>query len=114
MSWILKPQALKRGTQIAYVPTHAAGIGIQHPDVEFGFVSSLKGDTVFCRYWWKYIFWFSPGITEIRTYNYSGRTPVLRTTTNSEGTPIARLQLYNYVNKNFVEDAIKKNIEPYE
>ena len=50
----------ERGQQIAYVPTHAAG-DLTHSDVEFGFVTSVRGDTVFCRYWSKH----SPG--ELRT-----------------------------------------------
>ena len=44
---------LKRGQQIAYVPDHADG-NLGHRDVEFGFVTSVKGDTVFCRYWSRY------------------------------------------------------------
>jgi hypothetical protein len=56
---------LKRGTQIAYVPLHAKN-NIGHPDVQFGFVTSVRGDTVFCRYWSK---------------SHHG----LRTTANSEG-----------------------------
>jgi len=47
---------MKRGTQIAYIPTHAGG-DINHPDVQFGFVTSERGDTVFCRFWSKH----SPG-----------------------------------------------------
>ena len=43
----------ERGQQIAYVPMHAAG-DLTHPDVEFGFVTSVRGDTVFCRYWSKH------------------------------------------------------------
>lgn len=56
------------GEQIAYVPLHASG-DIEHPDVEFGFVTSQRGHTVFCRYWRK---------------GYLGD---LRTRANSEGTP---------------------------
>lgn len=53
-------EELKRGQQIALVPDHANG-NLGHRDVEFGFVTSVKGDTVFCRYWSRY----SPG--ELRT-----------------------------------------------
>jgi len=37
------------GDQIAYVPQHANG-DLDHKDVEFGFVTSVREDTVFCRY----------------------------------------------------------------
>ena len=60
---------LTRGTQILYVPMHAHG-DTNHPDVEAGFVTSQRGDTVFCRYWSKH----TPG--------------ELRTKANSEGTPV--------------------------
>lgn len=53
-------EELERGQQIAYVPLHADG-NLGHRDVEFGFVTSVKGDTVFCRYWSRY----EPG--ELRT-----------------------------------------------
>lgn len=45
---------LKRGTQIIYVPDHAAG-NHAHPDCERGFVTSVKEDLgiAFCRYWRK-------------------------------------------------------------
>lgn len=41
-------------SQIAYVPLHAEG-NIKHPDVEFGFVTSVHTDkgTAFCRFWRK-------------------------------------------------------------
>ena len=58
---------IQRGTQIAYIPMHAEG-DIEHPDVEFGFVTSVVGDMAFCRYWHK---------------GHIGR---LRTLANSEGT----------------------------
>ena len=63
---------LTRGTQILYVPMHAHG-DTQHPDVETGFVTSVRGEVVFCRYWSKY----TPG--------------ELRTKANSEGTPVDAL-----------------------
>ena len=52
------------GDQVAYIPRHANG-DLTHPDVEFGFVTGVKGDTVFCRYFYR-----------------SGK---LRTVSNSEG-----------------------------
>lgn len=45
-----------RGDQIAYVPMHANG-DITHEDVENGFVTSVRGDTVYCRYWSKITPW---------------------------------------------------------
>lgn len=60
---------LKRGDQIIYVPRHAKG-DTDHPNCERGFVTSVRGDNAFCRYWRK-------------------RLPFeLRTTANSELTPI--------------------------
>jgi len=59
-------------TQIAYIPMHASG-NLHHPDVEFGFVTSICGDAAFCRYWRK------------------GKPGVLRTVANSELTPLDML-----------------------
>jgi len=44
---------LKRGTQIVYIPQHAEG-DRNHKDVEEGFVTSVRGNSAFCRYWSKY------------------------------------------------------------
>ena len=65
---------LKARTQIAYIPPHADG-DINHPDVEFGFITSVNHALHFhmCRYWRK------------------GEPGVLRTTANSELTPEACL-----------------------
>ena len=70
---------MKPGTQIAYVPNHAHG-SISHPDVEFGFVTSVNhhGD-VFCRYW------------------HRGDVGRLRTTLNSECTPRRNLVAHDSV-----------------
>ena len=35
--------------RVAYIPGHAAG-DIQHPDVEYGFVSSHNGTNVFVKF----------------------------------------------------------------
>lgn len=56
------------GTQIIYVPSHAQD-DIQHPDRETGFVTSIRKDVAFCRYWSKY----SP--RELRTKANSEATP---------------------------------------
>jgi hypothetical protein len=70
---------LKPGTQILYVPNHAQG-DLDHPDVEKGFVVYVKPETetAFCRYFHK------------------DRPTVLRTTANSEGTPIRNLVVQEY------------------
>lgn len=59
---------LKPGTQIAYIPDHAMD-NLAHPDVEYGFVTSDKGENAFCRYWWK----TTP--SELRTRSCSELTP---------------------------------------
>ena len=43
--------AFQRGDQIVYVPDHAASS--DDPDCELGFVTSVKGDNVFCRFWFR-------------------------------------------------------------
>lgn len=75
---------MKPGTQIAYIPLHANG-DLTHPDVEFGFVTSEKGEVHFCRYWRK------------------GDPGVLRTVANSEATPTAMLIEYVTVGDYLVE-----------
>lgn len=47
-------EPFKPGAQIAYLPRHAEG-NIQHPDVEFGFVTAYVPEvrSYFCRYWRK-------------------------------------------------------------
>lgn len=67
---------LQRGTQVAYIPRHARG-DINHRDVQFGFVTSVRGDAAFCRYW----------------SNFDSRQ--LRTVANSELTPLDLLVLYS-------------------
>jgi len=49
---MLKSQNLKPGTQIIYIPNHADGI--DHPDCEKGFVTSMTKRGAFCRYWNKH------------------------------------------------------------
>jgi RNase P protein component len=58
---------VNKGTQIAYIPSHAKG-NINHKDVQFGFVTSKTVNGAFCRYW-----------------REDGKG--LRTTANSELTP---------------------------
>jgi len=42
----------KQGDEIIYIPYHANG-DKNHPDCERGFVTSIKGDTIFCRFYIK-------------------------------------------------------------
>jgi len=61
---------VKPKDQVAYIPTHA-NKDLQHPDVEFGFVTSDLGrSTVLVRYWAK-----------------GQNGTALRTRANSEATP---------------------------
>lgn len=69
--------SIRRGTQVAYIPSHADG-DITHANVEFGFVTSVREDIgiVFCRYW-------------------SQQDPnQLRTRANSEATPLDNIVLH--------------------
>jgi len=76
---------MKPGTQIAYIPLHAEG-DINHPDVEFGFVVSERGDAHFCRYWRR------------------GHLGELRTVANSELTPTNNLVEYKSVSQDVVDN----------
>ena len=67
--------SFKVGDQIVYIPRHAKDMF--HPDAEFGFITGFNFDSAaFCRYW-----------------SNSDRTR-LRTTANSEATPIDTLERY--------------------
>ena len=85
--------AMKRGDQIAYIPDHAKETGLDHPDVEFGFVNSIShfnNETIFCRYWLK------------------GKPGKLRTTANSEATNIRDLVLHNSVSVEVIKATIEQ------
>lgn len=41
---------LHRGSQVAFVPARANG-NLAHESVEYGFVTSVRGNIAFCRYW---------------------------------------------------------------
>lgn len=45
---------LKVGTQIIYVPNHVKVADIMHTDIQFGFVTSVKKDAAFCRFYSTY------------------------------------------------------------
>lgn len=78
---------------IAYIPIHANG-DITHQDVEFGFVTTVEDDRVFCRYWAK---------GEIGTR--------LRTTSCSECTPIDRLRKHKSTTIEKISAAWRKFLE---
>lgn len=75
---------LGRGMQVIYIPDHAEG-DENHPDCEFGFVTSVRGDVAFCRYWRK------------------GHPGELRTVANSEGTPIRNLVAHDSVPQSVID-----------
>ncbi len=79
---------MKKGTQIIYTPLHTKG-DLSHSDCEPGFVSSVRGNTVFCRYWSKY---------------HNG----LRTQANSEGTDQEMIVVKDTVPQSRVERAIEE------
>lgn len=83
---------LKPGTQVAYIPTHANG-DINHPDVEFGFVTAENRtkDGHHVRYWAR---------------NCTGDR--LRTTANSENTPNYLLVKYISCPQSSVERELNK------
>ena len=78
---------LEKGTQIIYIPTHAKG-DKNHPDCENGFVTSVQGDSAFCRYWSKQ------------------DSTKLRTKANSELTSIRDLVVWETTPKHLVNDAL--------
>lgn len=80
---------MQPGDQVAFIPHHAYG-DIYHPDVEFGFVTSVKGQLVWCRFW------------------YKGKPGELRTRANSEGVNIRDLRLYDSVSHETLEAFAKE------
>lgn len=77
-------QLFRVGDQIAYMPDHAHG-KINHPDVQYGFVTQVCEDFARCRYW-------------------SPEDPNrLRTTANSESTYFRNLIHYEYVDQTKVD-----------
>lgn len=87
-------KVLKRGTQVAYIPTHA-NRDIHHPDVEFGFVTNAedigwRDETAYwCRFWVK------------------GKLGVLRTVTNSERCYEWDIVEYTSVDQSVVDEILK-------
>ena len=89
MRFETSPPKLARGTQVVYIPTHAKGLA-SHRDAERGFVTSIRGNTVFCRYWSK------------------SNPDILRTKANSEGTPQELLVVANTKPQAEVDAALEK------
>ena len=77
----------KRGTQIAYVPSRA-NENLTHESVEYGFVTSVRGDFAFCRYW--------------------GRDGKLRTLDSSLATPIDYLVPLDTVAQEVVDEWLER------
>lgn len=91
------PGHLKQGTQIAYVPNYADG-DIGHPDVQFGFVSSVVDSGAHCRYWQN---------KKYQTESF----PELRTKANSELTPFDNILIWDSVSQDYVNQAIAAYLE---
>lgn len=83
-------------TQIVYIPTHAKG-NPEHPDCEYGFVTSQNDDYVFCRFWMK--------------GQFSHSKMELRTKANSEACRPEDLMLYRKVGEHIVEKAWQTYVE---
>lgn len=86
---MLESRDFERGDQVAYIPPHA--LDIDDPGVEFGFVTSTDGKHAFVRYWY-------PGLPYGR----------LRTTANSERTPMRRLIHFDYIAQTIVDELLSR------
>lgn len=91
------PQELKAGRQVAYIPPHVRDSHddnvnkmLRDKDTEFGFISSWRGNIVFCRFWNKF-----------------DSNATLRTLSTSEGCRREDLELYNYHPQEYVENTLK-------
>jgi len=79
----------KKGDQIVYIPNHAKDMF--HPDAEFGFITGFTlGESAFCRYW------LNPDRTE------------LRTTANSEATPIDMFHRCDLKSQELINEMLMK------
>ena len=79
----------KIGDQIVYIPNHAKDK--YHSDAEFGFITGFSPNgSAFCRYW------HNPYRTD------------LRTTANSEATPIDMLYKCNLKSQEFIHAMLVK------
>lgn len=87
----LDPTIFARGDQIMYIPDHANG-DVHHKDVELGFITSMtpSGEAAFCRYFHK--------------HNHFE----LRTTANSESTPLRCLRKITKYDQKFINRLLKE------
>lgn len=66
-----KIHQLHRGTQIVYLPQHLIDkADLNNKEIQFGFVTSVKKDIVYCRYFSQY------DLTTLRTVSCSERSPI--------------------------------------
>lgn len=81
---------MKRGDQIAYIPSTSAPKAILYNRIEYGFVHNVSSaEVIFCRYW------------------IQGKLGTLRTTVNSEATNKRDLFLYKSVDPVWIEKTMK-------
>lgn len=80
-----------RGDQIVYIPDHAKN-DPGHPDIEYGFVTDMTPNNkgAFCRYFRK------------------GNINQLRTTANSESTPLRNLRKVYIHSSYFIKTLLKE------
>ncbi len=86
-----KRDALKKGSQVVYVPMHAHG-DVYHPDAKYGFVMSVQkgAGTVFVRY-------------------FATLSPlILYTRANSERTDITDLFPLDFTDQGVIDDLVKE------
>ena len=81
---------MERGDQIAYIPGHARGIGLGHKDVEFGFITGVRLNNIFCRFWSR------------------ADSLVLRTTSCSEGCNVRDLMPFNTHPDSFITKTLNE------
>lgn len=100
---LLQPQKYYMGkviwppkTQIVYIPAHAKG-NPDHPDCEFGFITSQNDEFIFCRFWMK------KGLSYDKCE--------LRTKANSEACRPEDIMLYRKVGEHVVDAAWEKYVK---
>ena len=83
--WPIRP-----GDNVVYVPTHANGV-VDHPDCEEGFVTSRRGDAVWCRFWHRN--------HAVRAFPGEATRMELRTVANSERCDVSDLVKVGWLTK---------------
>ncbi len=79
---IVRTHGFKVLDQVIYIPNHATGP--KHPDVEYGFITSVRDHSAAVRYW------------------SNAQPGVLRTTANSEMTSIVNLRKMVYTDDKMI------------